>query len=416
MKKVLKSQINHAILADEIGVDRLFQTEHHFWNAAAEYSPNPLINCSYLASATENIKLAQLGCVLPSRDPIRFAERAAMLDILSDGRAEIGISRGYQPRETETLGAQYFGGTVQDNEKNRKIHEEKVEILLKAWTEDLINYDGEFHSIPPSYTKWHHRLTKDYFDDEVSEYDSDEVLDWKEESDIYAGDPHPAIAGGTTLKKISVFPQPLQEPYPQVWQPIFSPRSAAWVATKGFNTAAIGLPPTMVPDFMDVYYTAAEEAGYPHRLDEYDGEPLNHGWDEEKNRGFAYIAYFFNTDVHDEETFNRWKRGMEHTYSHYSNFALAGFLVDMFGGEMEDYTDGVFEIDKILEAEMAFCGDTEELIEICLDIADTAGYKEDFHLGVATESGSLKRHEENEQLEHFMEHVVPHLEEEYPSP
>ncbi len=348
--------------------------------------------------------------MLPLRDPIRFAEQTAALDVFSDGRAEIGISLGYQPREIKILGPNY--STVMDNEKNRMMHEENLEILLKAWTEDVMSYDGKWSTLPPSYTKWHHRMTKDYFDDEVSEYDSEEILHWQE-GDMYDGSPHPAVAGGTKLKKFSVFPQPLQDPYPQIWQPIFSPQSASWVTQQGFNTAAIGVPPDMAPEFMDVYYDAAEEAGWPHRLDEHDGEPLKYGWDEEKDRGFAYISYFFNTDVHDDETFERWKRGMEHTNSHYSNFALAGMLADLLGGEPGDYINNVVTIDEIHEAEMAFAGDTEELTDQILSIGEQCGY-EDFHLGLAFEAGGLTAEEENEQLEHFMEHIAPTLEEKYP--
>jgi alkanesulfonate monooxygenase SsuD/methylene tetrahydromethanopterin reductase-like flavin-dependent oxidoreductase (luciferase family) len=67
--------------------------------------------------------------ILPWHDPIRLAEQVALLDIISDGWTEVGIGRGYQPREAAILG-QYWSGTMQDEEKNRACEPVQKMLLL----------------------------------------------------------------------------------------------------------------------------------------------------------------------------------------------------------------------------------------------------------------------------------------------
>lgn len=406
--------IDHVALADELGVEYAFFTEHQFFQTAAEQSPQPTAHAIATAMETEDIKLGQMGNVLPARDPIRLATKIGFLDVLSEGRALIGIVRGYQPREVETLG-QYFEGTIQDQEKNRKVFEEKYEILVKAMTEEAFNYYGDFHTIPPRFTKWHHRQTKEYFEDSVTTQEVDEILDWKE-GDRYADSYNrPALAGGSTLKRVSVFPQPVQDPYPQIWQPMTSVRSSQWAARRGINGALLAFPPEVCSQIVDTYYQAAEDAGWPDRRPDVDGKPMRRGWDEEKQRGIMYSNYVFNTDVHDTETFDRWKLGLEQVYSHYTQFGFDELYSEYYDGDTSDYQTGeVFPAEILIDARSAIAGSTEEIIETILEIADEVGYQ-DLHLSTWFEAGGLTPEEENEQLQYFVEHVRPHLEEEFPS-
>ena len=81
-----------------------------------------------------------------------------MLDVLSGGRLEFGIGRGYQPREAEVFGHR-LGGTIQDQERNRAYFQEAYDIIIKAWTEPSFAHHGQFFSIPPTWTKWNHKQT-----------------------------------------------------------------------------------------------------------------------------------------------------------------------------------------------------------------------------------------------------------------
>jgi alkanesulfonate monooxygenase SsuD/methylene tetrahydromethanopterin reductase-like flavin-dependent oxidoreductase (luciferase family) len=83
--------------------------------------------------------------ILPWWHPIRVAEQAAMLDVISGGRLEFGIGRGYQPREAEVFGRPY-GATIQDQERNRSYYHEAYEIIMKAWTQPSFSHHGEFFS------------------------------------------------------------------------------------------------------------------------------------------------------------------------------------------------------------------------------------------------------------------------------
>ena len=132
-QRVTINQVRHGVLADQLGFNYFFMTEHHFQPEGVELSPSPILMETAIAARTSRIRLGQLANILTWWHPIRLAEQAAMLDVISGGRLEFGMGRGYQPRETEVLGG-VMGATVQDQERNRAYFEEAYEIIMKAWT------------------------------------------------------------------------------------------------------------------------------------------------------------------------------------------------------------------------------------------------------------------------------------------
>ena len=152
-----------AVLADEMGFDVFSTTEHHFHSEGFEASVAPLMLYTDLAARTERIKFAPLGLVIPGWDPIRCAEELAVLDHLRRGRVIAGFARGYQDRWTNVLGQQYrvtsapMDGSELD-QHNRAVFEEVFTIIKKAWTEDSLEFEGEFYSVPFPYdqgiTRW----------------------------------------------------------------------------------------------------------------------------------------------------------------------------------------------------------------------------------------------------------------------
>ena len=156
------NQVRQGILAEKLGFQSFWLTEHHFQPEGAEMSPNPLLVQMAIAAQTKRIRLGQCANIVVWHHPVRLAEQIAMLDVISGGRVECGIGRGYQPRENETLGRPY-GSTIQDQERNRKAFEEVVAIMKKCWTEPSFSHHGENFSVPPTYTKWNHKQTIAYF-------------------------------------------------------------------------------------------------------------------------------------------------------------------------------------------------------------------------------------------------------------
>ena len=115
-RRSIANQVRQDVLADQLGFNYRFMTEHHFQPKGAEVSPAPLQTETAIAALTSRIRLGQMANILPWWHPIRVAESAAMLDVISGGRIEFGVGRGYQPREAEVLGG-VTGATIQDQER-----------------------------------------------------------------------------------------------------------------------------------------------------------------------------------------------------------------------------------------------------------------------------------------------------------
>ncbi len=131
---------------EEMGYDTFWSAEHHFQKEGYECIPNLLLLYVHLAHLTERIKF---GCgfnINPMWHPLRLAEDYATADILTGGRVIFGVGRGYHSREVDTFGVP---STLSDNEANREMFEEQVEIIFKAFNEESFSYEGKYYKIPP---------------------------------------------------------------------------------------------------------------------------------------------------------------------------------------------------------------------------------------------------------------------------
>jgi alkanesulfonate monooxygenase SsuD/methylene tetrahydromethanopterin reductase-like flavin-dependent oxidoreductase (luciferase family) len=133
-----------ARLMDRLGYDTFWMAEHHFQREGYECIPNVLMTALHLAHVTERIRL---GCgfnICPMWHPLRLAEDYATADILSQGRITFGVGRGYHTREVET-----FGSPLLDQNANRELFEEQVEIIFKAFNEESFSHRGRHYTLPP---------------------------------------------------------------------------------------------------------------------------------------------------------------------------------------------------------------------------------------------------------------------------
>ncbi|HCL25154.1 MAG TPA: hypothetical protein DHW65_02245 [Dehalococcoidia bacterium] len=131
---------------EELGYDTFWSAEHHFQREGYECIPNLLLLYVHLAHLTKNLKF---GCgfnVNPMWHPLRLAEDYATADILTGGRVIFGVGRGYHSREVDTFGVP---STLTDNDANREVFEEQVEIMMKSFNEESFSYEGKYYEIPP---------------------------------------------------------------------------------------------------------------------------------------------------------------------------------------------------------------------------------------------------------------------------
>jgi alkanesulfonate monooxygenase SsuD/methylene tetrahydromethanopterin reductase-like flavin-dependent oxidoreductase (luciferase family) len=141
-RTVYKNALEQVKLADELGFDYVWAVEHHFLE---EYShcPAPELFLTACASITKHIRVGHgiVVCVPEFNHPIKIAERTAVLDILSDGRLEVGTGRSATWTE--------LGGFRVNPDNTKKTWDEIVRCLPKMWTTETYGYDGEFWSMPP---------------------------------------------------------------------------------------------------------------------------------------------------------------------------------------------------------------------------------------------------------------------------
>ena len=135
-----------ATTMDRLGYSTFWAAEHRFQREGYECIPNLLMLFVHLAHLTRNIKF---GCgfnVAPMWHPLRMAEDFAMADHMTGGRVIFGVGRGYHSRENEVLGAP---STALDNEGNRELFEDQVELILKSFHERSFSHHSANYDIPP---------------------------------------------------------------------------------------------------------------------------------------------------------------------------------------------------------------------------------------------------------------------------
>ena len=123
-------------LADQLGYHTAWLAELHF---ARRFSvmPAPLLMASALSQTTRRIRLGAAVSLLPLHHPLRIAEEIATLDVLSGGRAVFGIGRGSNPNH-------YRGYGIPIEERSDRFVE-GIDLALRAWQEEPLNYTGQFY-------------------------------------------------------------------------------------------------------------------------------------------------------------------------------------------------------------------------------------------------------------------------------
>src|SRR5579885_2880872 len=129
-------------LADRVGFDYVWEVEHHFLEEYS-HSPAPEVFFGSVAQRTRNIRIAHGVRLLPFNfnNPIKVAEQAAVLDIMSNGRVDIGTGRSTTSQELDGFSVDY--------ERTRAEVREALDVIVKAWTDDILEYNGKLIQVPP---------------------------------------------------------------------------------------------------------------------------------------------------------------------------------------------------------------------------------------------------------------------------
>ena len=127
--------IAQIVLGDELGFDTAWLGELHFGRAFSILA-DPLMVLAAAAQRTTRIRLGTAVMLLPLHHPVKIAEEAAIVDILSDGRLEFGVGRGAFPL--------YYVGFDVPQEESRERFEEALDFILAAWKSEEFSFDGQY--------------------------------------------------------------------------------------------------------------------------------------------------------------------------------------------------------------------------------------------------------------------------------
>lgn len=186
---------------ESLGFDAVWLAELHF-NRGLSILPSPMVVAAGVASRTTRLRLGIGVNVLALTDPIRRAEDAATLDVLSEGRLDFGVGRGHQAIAYEGFG-------VPMSEARERILE-NIEIIRRAWTEESFSFNGQFRQV----------------------------------------------------SNLSVTPKPMQKPHPPIWLAAITHESFQTAAELGYPAIITGhIPPSaMIQETADLYHLTFKES------------------------------------------------------------------------------------------------------------------------------------------------------------
>jgi alkanesulfonate monooxygenase SsuD/methylene tetrahydromethanopterin reductase-like flavin-dependent oxidoreductase (luciferase family) len=126
--------------AEEIGMTSVWFVEHHF-RSEWSHSSAPDLTLAAISQRTRDMRLGIAVVLAPLHHPLNVAARMATLDILSNGRVDLGIGRSGYPYQMQPFGADLadVSGMV----------EEYLKIIPGAWTQEEFSFDGRYYHIPP---------------------------------------------------------------------------------------------------------------------------------------------------------------------------------------------------------------------------------------------------------------------------
>jgi natural product biosynthesis luciferase-like monooxygenase protein len=129
-----KNFFDEVTYAEDLGFDSIWIGEHHFCRYIC---PAPQIIAGAIAQRTKRMRIGTAIALLPHHDPIRLAEDYALVDLISGGRLDLGVGRGF-------IKATYDGFN-QSMDESRERFNECLEIIQGTWRQTNFSYQGKFY-------------------------------------------------------------------------------------------------------------------------------------------------------------------------------------------------------------------------------------------------------------------------------
>jgi probable F420-dependent oxidoreductase len=136
--RVYEAALEQVRRSEELGYDWVNLTEHHVTDDG--YGPALMPVLAAMGAVTERLRLSTGMLILPLHHPIKVAEEAAVVDLMSGGRLTLGVAVGYRKLEFDVFDSPY--------DRRGKRFEESLQVLLQAWTGEPFTFEGETLAIP----------------------------------------------------------------------------------------------------------------------------------------------------------------------------------------------------------------------------------------------------------------------------
>jgi len=190
--------------SEALGFDSVWANEHHF-DSYGGLIPSPPVMLAALSQRTTRVRLGTSIIVLPLHNPLEIAEQLAMVDLMSGGRVEFGIGRGFVDFDYDRL------GVPREDSQERMF--EQLDIILKAWSGEPFSHQGKYYSYP----------------------------------------------------KLELWPRPEQRPHPPIWLSCSrTPASYEWAGQRGYKILTIPYLSVEMAAANNKFYRAAwDAAGHP---------------------------------------------------------------------------------------------------------------------------------------------------------
>src|SRR5438477_5789679 len=138
LRDLYRDHLEEAVLAEELGFDCVWVSEHHFspdcWN------PSPFTFLAAVAARTTRVRLGTYVLLLPLHNPLRVAEDVAVLDNISGGRVDLGVGVGSSPAEFRSFGVPLEGRLSRTFEALR--------VIERCWSGETFSHAGKYFNFP----------------------------------------------------------------------------------------------------------------------------------------------------------------------------------------------------------------------------------------------------------------------------